>query len=223
MMRHLLFVLSALHAAEPAPQAPTTSAPTLARARAAAELPALAERLRAAGVEPEEVRDALQSGRGAGTTDTVIALQGAAEAAEDGVPVEHLGHFVKARLDEGLRGTALADAIHAEHDRRKAEKRGAHGKSDDEHGRDGEHGKSEVHGRPGEHGKAGGAKSDERGGPDSEHGREGGATFDGRGKAGGAKSDEHGKPDAEHGKAGSGKSANPGKGGKASDPKGGGR
>jgi hypothetical protein len=129
-------LVTLVHAQEPAaaPVAGPPAGEALARLRAAGELPRLSERLRKAGVAEADVSGALDATRATGAEDSAAVLEGAARAAEEGAPIDNLGAFVKARHAEGLRGRALADAIHAEKERRRGAV-GAHGKSGETHGK----------------------------------------------------------------------------------------
>lgn len=91
-----------------------------ARIAAAAALPALAEEIRAAGVSERDLATVLTAlgERRVPATDARRILDEEWKAAREHGPVPGLGRFVRGRLDEGLRGTALADAIRREHARR---------------------------------------------------------------------------------------------------------
>ncbi|MCB9687985.1 MAG: hypothetical protein H6735_23295 [Alphaproteobacteria bacterium] len=155
----------------------------------AIDLPARAQAVRDAGVPAEEVRTALHAakGKGLGADEAADLLEAEEEEARDG-KIDNFGSFVQEKLDEGLRGRELADAIHEEHAR---QGKGKHGKGkkakgpDDEHGPpdgkgpDGEHGPPEGKGPDGEHGPPEGK------GPDGEHGGgKEGKGKSGKGKAG---------------------------------------
>lgn len=94
------------------------AAPTVAeRVLAAASIPGLALEARAAGVPSEVLEgllDAMADGLVPGPDARIILTEERRAVAEHG-PVPGLGSFVRARLGEGLRGQALADAIRAEH------------------------------------------------------------------------------------------------------------
>lgn len=92
--------------------------PTISeRALDAIRLPVLADRLRVAGVPVGEVRLAIDALResGADADEAADVLEAEGDAARVGEPSSNFGTFVRARLDEGLRGRALSDAIRAEH------------------------------------------------------------------------------------------------------------
>ncbi|MCA9491336.1 MAG: hypothetical protein KC621_15500 [Myxococcales bacterium] len=149
----------------------------------AIDLPAHAKAVRGAGVPADEVRTALHAAKdkGLGADEAADLLEAEEEEAGNG-KMENFGGFVQEKLDEGLRGRDLANAIHEEHAR---EGKGKHGKGkkgkgpDGEHegkGPDGEHGPPEGKGPDGEHGPPEGK------GPDGEHGQGGGK--EGKGKGG---------------------------------------
>jgi hypothetical protein len=94
------------------------TAPTVAeRVLAAASIPGLALEARAGGVPPDELEgllDALADGRVSGPDARLVLAEERRTAAANGA-VPGLGAFVRARLAEGLRGQALAEAIGKEH------------------------------------------------------------------------------------------------------------
>jgi hypothetical protein len=61
--------------------------------------------------------DAL-SRRGVPAADAAAVVQEEVAAVRAGAPTDNFGAFVQGRLEAGLRGRALADAIRAEHERR---------------------------------------------------------------------------------------------------------
>jgi hypothetical protein len=81
------------------------------------ELPAKAEALREGGVPAAEVASAIRAARehGLDTADTADLLESAR-----GARVDDLGAVVRAKLEQGLRGRALALAIRREHARRRS-------------------------------------------------------------------------------------------------------
>lgn len=98
-----------------------TSADSLAaRIAAAAALPGLAEEIRGAGVPQHDLAAllAVLREKQVPATDARRILDEEWKAAREHGPVPGLGRFVRGRLDEGLRGPALADAIRREHARR---------------------------------------------------------------------------------------------------------
>ncbi len=172
----------------------------------AAELPFVAQELRAGGLPEGEVRVALKAFREAKLSagDAEQALTAAEQGVKRSGPIDNFGAFVQSQLDSGLRGRQLAEAIRAEHEARG--KGGGRGKSGEEHGKSGEeHGKSgEDHGKSGEdHGKSG----EDRGKSGEEHGKSG---------------EDHGKSGEDHGKSGEDRGKSGGKQGKGQG-KGGGR
>ena len=94
------------------------AAPTVAeRVLAAASVPGLALEARAAGLSPDELEgllDAMADGRVPATDARLVLAEERRAVAAHGA-VDGLGGFVRARLAEGLRGQALADAIGKEH------------------------------------------------------------------------------------------------------------
>lgn len=142
----------------------------------ALELPRLAQSLRDKGVADDDVKAAIKGARDKEMhADEVAETFEAADAAVDeNGPVDNFGAFVQSKLDEGLRGKELADAIKAEHQAHGKGK--GHGKGG-EHGEHGEgahgeggHGEGGEHGKSGEHGagKKGGDKMTRGGGDEGE-------------------------------------------------------
>jgi hypothetical protein len=88
------------------------ASPALGRA---IELPAKAQALRDQGVPASEVATAVRAAHdhGLNAGDTADLLEAAR-----GAKLDDLGSFVREKLDEGLRGRELADAIHEEQARR---------------------------------------------------------------------------------------------------------
>lgn len=80
-------------------------------------LPRAAEILREQGVPEEEVREVVTGAREQGVppAEATDVLEETAQAVEENGPVENFGAFVQARLQDGLRGRELAQAIRAEH------------------------------------------------------------------------------------------------------------
>jgi len=113
---------------------------------ASLELPRAAAELRELGVDAEEVRVVLHTARQQkrrAPEARLICREGAAATRKHG-RVDKFGSFVQVKLSEGLRGTDLAEAIHAEH-RHRGKCRGHHKHA---HVKDGHHGKG-VGSRPG--------------------------------------------------------------------------
>lgn len=118
----LTLVLGAISTAgAQAPDDRTAAADGLAaRIAAAAGLPALADEIRAAGVPQQDLAAVLTllGEKRVPATDAHQILDEEWRAAREHGPVPGLGRFVRGRLDEGLRGQALAEAIRQEHARR---------------------------------------------------------------------------------------------------------
>ena len=91
-----------------------------ARIVAASALPALADEIRAAGVPRRDLEGVLTllGDRRIPATDARRILDEEWRAAREHGPVPGLAGFVRGRLDEGIRGEALAAAIRGEHARR---------------------------------------------------------------------------------------------------------
>lgn len=119
----------------------------------AIELPAKAQELRDQGVPAAEVAGAIRAARDHGLTasDTADLLDSAR-----GAKLDDLGAFVREKLDEGLRGRELAEAIHEEQARR------GQGRPDDP-GR-GAKGKGPEGGHPHDDGEKGGKGKSGKGG-----------------------------------------------------------
>jgi hypothetical protein len=83
-------------------------------------LPVLAKETREKGVPDEEVKAAVVSLREAKATpeDAVETFKATVAAVDEKGPVEKFGDLVRVKLKEGLRGKALAKAIHDEHEKR---------------------------------------------------------------------------------------------------------
>ena len=99
---------------------PGTTDSLSARILAASALPALAGEIRGAGVTQRDLAGvlALLGERRIPATDARRILDEEWRAAREHGPVPGLAGFVRGRLDEGLRGEALAAAIRGEHARR---------------------------------------------------------------------------------------------------------
>jgi hypothetical protein len=132
------------------------------RIRAALELPSIVDSIRRrGGIPEEEVRVVVDEARRKNipANETRDVLKEADNAIRDHGPVDNFGAFVKARLDAGLRGRALAQAIRQEHARRgigKGNMRGAAGSQPGQRGQGargaadtGTRGKSKAAGQPG--------------------------------------------------------------------------
>ena len=83
-------------------------------------LPVLAKESREKGVPDEEVKLAVVSLREAKVApeDAVETFKATVASVDEKGPVEKFGDLVRVKLKEGLRGKALAKAIHDEHDKR---------------------------------------------------------------------------------------------------------
>ena len=84
---------------------------------AAAELPVVALEARRDGVPDAEVRTAVMAMRDKNVRghDARTVLVEARDARRANGPIDNFGAFVQTKLDAGLRGRELADAIRAEH------------------------------------------------------------------------------------------------------------
>lgn len=128
------------------PTAARTQEPTIVdRILAAAAIPGLIDSLRLHGVPEKETHTILDDimRRRIPATETRIVLEQADRDVKDRGPVNNFGAFVQTQLDAGLRGRALADAIHAEHERHGIGK-GKHIDADEARGRS----DSIMHGNP---------------------------------------------------------------------------
>lgn len=102
-------------------------------------LPRASQEAREAGVPEADIRVILEETRRRGLPpgETVVLMEETTTAVRENGPVDNFGAFVQARLAEGLRGQALAAAIHEQHRRQgkgKGHGRPAHageGKPDD--------------------------------------------------------------------------------------------
>ena len=120
----------------------------------AIELPARAEKLRKAGHDPAQVREALQAARDAKlpADEAEDLLENEEKASKEHGPVDNFGAFVRERLKEGKRGKELAQAIREEHERQgKGKGKGPDG----EKGRKGPHGDEDGKGHGGDKGDKG--------------------------------------------------------------------
>lgn len=89
----------------------------LERVQKAAALIKTSEEAREAGIPEEDVAEVLESARDNGLSpqETEAVLTETTEVIKETGPVDNFGAFVQSKLDEGLRGKDLADAIHEEH------------------------------------------------------------------------------------------------------------
>jgi hypothetical protein len=183
----LLLLPLALTATLGAQGSPPVADPTAARLQALKTLPVTSDELRRAGVEAGAVRGTLaelQRGR-VGAADAKTLLDAEREALRQGGQPSNFGQFVRAMQASGLRGQALAEAIHAEKARRGGDVRAspAQGRG----------------GPPAGVGRGGDAARVGRGGAEVEAGRGGPPAGVGRGGAGG-----RGGPPAGAGRGGRG-------------------
>lgn len=92
----------------------------LERVRAALELPVLGTEARESGVPDERVsttiRDIFRSGVPAADASRILDQE--VRTVREGGSTDNFGSYVRSQVDAGLRGRALADAIHREHARR---------------------------------------------------------------------------------------------------------
>lgn len=116
----------------PAPAAATAEAKAAAKVEVSANvtisasgflaslrLPVLAKETREKGVPDEEVKLAVASLREAKVApeDAVETLKATVASVDEKGPVEKYGDLVRSKLKDGLRGKALAKAIHDEHEK----------------------------------------------------------------------------------------------------------
>lgn len=148
----------------------------------AIQLPARADGLRDAGVAKGDVEKALHAARDKGlpADEAEMIFDEAEKQAKEKGPVDNFGAFVQERLDEGLRGKELAQAIREEHARQGKGK-----------GPDGE--------------KGGKGKAPGHGDDDGEKGGKGKAPDHGDEKGGKGKSPDAGDDKGKGGKSGKGK------------------
>lgn len=123
-------------------------------------LPRTTREARQAGVEEEELRKVLRTGRERDVPpgEMDVILQEEVRAVKEHGPIDNFGAFVQARLDQGLRGRELAAAIRAEHAARGKGKGAGAGKAE---GRDakGKMLKTKAAGKQGAAEEAGDARS----------------------------------------------------------------
>jgi hypothetical protein len=103
-----------------APSSPPFTQDWLDRILNAAQLPVAAADAREEGVTNILLSDILEMirRRGLPAEDARWVLEEEVRVVRSGGPKENFGAFVQTQLDAGLRGRALADAIHEEHRRR---------------------------------------------------------------------------------------------------------
>jgi hypothetical protein len=110
-----ILVLATVLAA--APSAAQESSGILAAVLQALRLPGATQEARVLGVPDSDIRAILDRSRerrlsAAAVTDMI---EGGNKAIREHGPIDNFGAFVQRRLDEGLRGRDLAEAIRAEH------------------------------------------------------------------------------------------------------------
>jgi hypothetical protein len=137
-MRTLALVLAAAALAAPlGAQSPDSTAIKFRqRMEAIFGLPAKADDARKAGVPDSTVQSILGIlvKEKVPAEDAVIILTSERDAGREGGAKDNLGAFVQRQHAAGLRGRALADAIHAEQERRGMRKRGPDGEREmDDH------------------------------------------------------------------------------------------
>lgn len=97
----------------------------------AIRLPGTVQEARTAGVPEEEIRGTLVKGRErnvpAGEMQELLEVE--VESVKEHGPIDNFGAFVQSKLDQGLRGRELAEAIRMEHSARGQGKGKASGKS----------------------------------------------------------------------------------------------
>ena len=111
----------------------------LDRILSAAQLPVAAAEAREEGVSGSILGNILEiiRRRGLPAEDARWVLEEEVRVVREGGPKENFGAFVQTQLDAGLRGRALADAIHEEHRRRGMGRPDDRGRGrDDDRGRD---------------------------------------------------------------------------------------
>lgn len=166
--------------AEPAEADETDEAGEEEDWKKAIDLPARIAKLREAGVPPEEIAKALDGVKKGGMRPDHAseAMEAAGRSVEEHGTVDNFGGFVKSRVDEGMRGKDLAEAIRAEHE--------AHGKGRPEDAKGGDHD---------EHGMRGREDHDDHEGHDRDDDDDDHEDDDDHGKRGDAERGEHGKAD----------------------------
>jgi hypothetical protein len=119
----LLAPLALLWAAQPVlaqATAADSQAVAVAEILRAIQLPDISKILRDRGIPPEEIQAMIAAARERGVPagESTDVLKETAETMEETGPIENFGAFVQERLQAGLRGRDLADAIRAEHQNR---------------------------------------------------------------------------------------------------------
>ena len=141
----------------------------------ALDLPLKAHAAREAGIPKEEVSEALDAAKAkqVPAADAAAVLAEATDATKRDGTIDNFGGFVAEKLDSGLRGKELSDAIHAEHQARGMGK--PDGKAMPEH----------AGGPPEGKGKPDGARDADKAEPDgdADKAERAGGPPEGRGKA----------------------------------------
>lgn len=106
-----------LAAQEEKPERTKDKEDLIERIRQAVKLPEAAEEAREAGVEEEEVKEVLEKGKEKKVPagDMGVVLTEETRAVKEHGNIDNFGGFVNEKLDQGLRGQELADAIRQEH------------------------------------------------------------------------------------------------------------
>ena len=158
------------------------------------DLPLKAHAAREAGIPKEEVSEALDAAKAkqVPAADAAAVLAEATDATKRDGTIDNFGGFVAEKLDSGLRGKELSDAIHAEHQARGMGK--PDGKAMPEHAGGppegkgkpvGEQGGEHAGGPPEGKGKPDGARDADKAEPDgdADKAERAGGPPEGRGKA----------------------------------------
>jgi hypothetical protein len=116
----LLLGLAAPALSDAAPAEASAEVDLQARIMLSLNLPTLAHELRVKGAAEGEVTATVSAFRvkEVAAFETAEVLLATVKAVDDKGPIENFGAFVKEQLADGKRGKDLADAIHAEHEKR---------------------------------------------------------------------------------------------------------
>ncbi len=149
---HLIALTALALAGAPAPAAQDTT--QWDRIRIAMNLPVRTTEAREWGVPEERVKSTIWDIRRGGVSaeDASRIFDEEVRVVREGGSKDNFGAFVKSRVEAGLRGRDLADAIHAEHARRGMGKPDAAGKRDGA-GKPDAAGKRDDAGKPDDAGK----------------------------------------------------------------------
>jgi len=116
-MKTRIWILVLMTALVAAPSAAQESSSMLASVLQALRLPRTTQEARTLGVPESDIRAILDRARekrvSAGAVNELFETEN--KAIREHGPVDNFGAFVQRRLDEGLRGRDLAEAIRAEH------------------------------------------------------------------------------------------------------------